>query len=63
MQIELGLDTFGDTCLGPDGRLKPHDAVLRDVVEQGVLADDLGIHCRPHQPHPTWVSRHGPVVG
>ena len=44
MQIELGLDTFGDTSLGPDGRLKPHDAVLRDVVEQGVLADELGIH-------------------
>ncbi|MEY4695981.1 MAG: hypothetical protein RIT14_409 [Pseudomonadota bacterium] len=44
MQIELGLDTFGDTTLGPDGRLKPHDAVLREVVEQGVLADGLGIH-------------------
>lgn len=44
MQIELGLDTFGDTSLGPDGKLKPHEAVLRDVVEQGVLADQLGIH-------------------
>ncbi len=44
MQIELGLDTFGDTSLGPDGRLKPHDAVLRDVVEQGILADQVGIH-------------------
>ena len=44
MQVELGLDTFGDTTLGPDGRLKPHDEVLRDVVEQGVLADSLGIH-------------------
>ncbi|MEY4983697.1 MAG: hypothetical protein RIR62_1963 [Pseudomonadota bacterium] len=44
MQIELGLDTFGDTTLGPDGRLQGHDAVLREVVEQGILADDLGIH-------------------
>lgn len=44
MKIELGLDTFGDTSLGPDGRLKPHDQVLRDVVEQGVLADELGVH-------------------
>ena len=44
MQVELGLDTFGDTTLGPDGRLKPHDEVLREVVEQGVLADELGIH-------------------
>lgn len=44
MQIELGLDTFGDTSLGADGTLKPHDAVLRDVVEQGVLADQVGVH-------------------
>lgn len=44
MQIELGLDTFGDTSLGADGKLKPHDAVLRDVVEQGVLADQVGVH-------------------
>ncbi|AWB47279.1 LLM class flavin-dependent oxidoreductase [Gemmobacter aquarius] len=44
MQIELGLDTFGDTSFGPDGQLKPHDQVLRDVVAQGVLADELGVH-------------------
>lgn len=44
MQIELGLDTFGDTTLGADGRLQPHDVVLREVVEQGVLADALGVH-------------------
>ncbi len=44
MQIELGLDTFGDTSFGPDGQLKPHDQVLRDVVDQGVLADELGVH-------------------
>ncbi|MDE3123324.1 MAG: LLM class flavin-dependent oxidoreductase, partial [Paracoccaceae bacterium] len=42
--IELGLDTFGDVSLGPDGRLKPQDQVLRDVVDQAVLADSLGIH-------------------
>lgn len=44
MHIELGLDSFGDTSLGPDGQLKPHDQVLRDVVDQGVLADELGVH-------------------
>lgn len=44
MQIELGLDTFGDTALGADGRMKPQDAVLRDVVDQAVLADQVGIH-------------------
>lgn len=41
--IELGLDTFGDVTLGADGRPQPMDAVLREVVEQGVVADQAGI--------------------
>ncbi|GAB4259535.1 MAG: LLM class flavin-dependent oxidoreductase [Pararhodobacter sp.] len=41
--ISLGLDSFGDVSLGADGQLKPMDAVLRDVVEQAVHADQLGI--------------------
>lgn len=43
MLVELGLDTFGDVTRGADGQPKPMDAVLRDVVEQGVLADQVGI--------------------
>ncbi len=43
MEISLGLDTFGDVSLGPGGRLKRQDEVLRDVVEQAVLADQTGI--------------------
>ena len=42
-QVSLGIDTFGDVTLGPDGVLIPHDQVLRDVVDQGVLADAVGI--------------------
>ena len=42
-EISLGIDTFGDVTLGAGGVLKPHDQVLRDVVEQGVLADQVGI--------------------
>ena len=42
--VELGLDTFGDVSLGADGQLKPMDQVLRDVVDEAVLADELGIH-------------------
>ncbi|MBL9058200.1 MAG: LLM class flavin-dependent oxidoreductase, partial [Rhodobacteraceae bacterium] len=42
--IQLGLDTFGDVSLGADGTPKPMDQVLRDVVDQAVLADELGIH-------------------
>ena len=43
MPVTFGLDTFGDTTLGPDGRAKPHDAVLRDVLAEGELADRVGI--------------------
>ncbi len=43
MTISLGLDTFGDVTLAADGRPKPMDQVLRDVVEEAVLADSLGI--------------------
>ncbi len=41
--IELGLDTFGDVTLGADGQPKPMDQVLRDVVEEAVLADQVGV--------------------
>jgi len=44
VNVELGLDTFGDVTVGPDGQLRSPAAVIRDVVEQGVLADQLGIH-------------------
>lgn len=43
-QLELGLDTFGDVTQGPDGALLAQDQVLRDVVDQAVLADQTGIH-------------------
>lgn len=42
-QLSLGLDTFGDVTLGADGKPKPMDQVLRDVVEEAALADELGI--------------------
>ena len=41
--IELGLDTFGDVTFGADGRPLPHPDVLRNVVEEAVLADRLGL--------------------
>lgn len=42
-ELELGLDTFGDVTLDPEGRPRPHAEVIRDVVEEAVLADELGI--------------------
>lgn len=41
--IELGLDTFGDVTIGPDGRPLSQAQVLRDVVEEGLLADRVGL--------------------
>ncbi len=41
--LELGLDTFGDITRGPDGALLPHAQVIRNVVAEGILADELGI--------------------
>src|SRR6202050_5290852 len=43
MSLELGLDTFGDVTTGPDGHPLPHAQVIRNVVDEAVLADDLGI--------------------
>jgi probable LLM family oxidoreductase len=41
--IELGLDTFGDVTTDAAGTPLPMDQVLRDVVEQAVVADQAGI--------------------
>ncbi len=40
---EIGLDTFGDVTRAADGALVPQDQVLRDVVEEAVLADAVGV--------------------
>jgi probable LLM family oxidoreductase len=42
--LELGLDTFGDVTVDNAGQRVPHPAVIRQVVEEGVLADALGLH-------------------
>src|SRR5271154_4440391 len=41
--LELGLDTFGDVTAGAEGQLLSHARVLRDVVEEAVLADQVGV--------------------
>ncbi len=43
MQLELGLDTFGDVTWG-DGAIALSDAqVVRDVVAEAVMADECGV--------------------
>jgi probable LLM family oxidoreductase len=41
--LELGLDTFGDVTRGPDGEPVSYPQVIRDVIEEGVLADKLRV--------------------
>jgi probable LLM family oxidoreductase len=41
--VEFGLDTFGDVPLSADGTPGSHAEALRQVVEEAVLADRLGI--------------------
>lgn len=42
-QVRFGLDTFGDMTVGDDGTPDSPAQVLRNVVKQGVLADQVGI--------------------
>jgi probable LLM family oxidoreductase len=41
--LELGLDTFGDVTRDVDGRPLPQAQVIRHVIDEAVLADELGI--------------------
>src|SRR5262245_27017146 len=41
--VELGLDTFGDVTSGADGQLITQAQALRNVVTEGVLAEQVGI--------------------
>lgn len=41
--LELGLDTFGDITDGPDGKPLPAAQVIRNLVEEAVLADEVGV--------------------
>lgn len=41
--VEFGLDTFGDVTVDADGQRLPDDVVIRNVVEQAVLADSVGV--------------------
>lgn len=43
MTLELGLDTFGDVTTDASGTPLTHAQTIRNLVEQGVLADSLGV--------------------
>ena len=41
--LELGLDTFGDVTRDARGDPLPHARVIRHIVEEAVLADEVGV--------------------
>lgn len=41
--LEMGVDTFGDVTEDASGALRSAAAVIREVVDQGVIADEAGI--------------------
>jgi probable LLM family oxidoreductase len=42
-ELLFGLDTFGDVPEDDSGQLLSHAAAIRQVVEEGVLADEIGV--------------------
>jgi probable LLM family oxidoreductase len=43
--FEFGLDTFGDVTLDASGAVKSQAQVLREVVEEAVVAEQAGLDC------------------
>jgi probable LLM family oxidoreductase len=43
--IEMGLDTFGDIQAGRDGELLSQAQVIRNVIDEAALADEVGVYC------------------
>jgi probable LLM family oxidoreductase len=41
--VEFGLDTFGDVTRGADGEPTSYPQVIRDVIDEAVLADSVGV--------------------
>jgi probable LLM family oxidoreductase len=41
--VEFGLDTFGDVTEDHDGHLVTYAQVIRNVIDEGVLADQVGV--------------------
>lgn len=42
-EVQLGLDTFGDVTVDESGAPRTHAQVLREIVDQGALADEVGV--------------------
>jgi len=41
--VEMGLDTFGDLTEAVDGEMSTQAQSIRDVIAEGILADQVGV--------------------
>jgi probable LLM family oxidoreductase len=41
--IEFGMDTFGDVTIDADGKLLSQAEVIRNVLDEAILADEVGV--------------------
>ncbi len=41
--VELGIDTFGDVTKGADGKMLPAAQVIRNLLDEAILADQTGV--------------------
>jgi probable LLM family oxidoreductase len=41
--LELGVDTFGDITAGADDKFLPAAQVIRNIVDEAILADEVGV--------------------
>ncbi|MGI5516455.1 LLM class flavin-dependent oxidoreductase [Streptomyces sp. CA-106131] len=54
--VTLGLDTFGDVTDDDSGRPLSHGQTIRNLVEEGVLADEVGLdHFAIGEHHTDWM--------
>ncbi len=42
-RVEFGMDTFGDVTVGADGKLLSQAEVIRNVLDEAILADEVGV--------------------
>lgn len=42
--LKFGLDTFGGVSVDENGNPETHGQVIRNIVDQAVLADKLGLY-------------------
>ena len=52
--VEFGMDTFGDVTVGADGKMLHQAEVIRKVLDEAILADEVEEARHASRPRPDW---------